>query len=113
MVRDGLLSDNADPLNSVVREPTKDELIPDFVLEGKANKKITTDFFVVRVNTGRPKKVRSIFTHGDFPRENRATHPQRRADLKQYFQKRDKKEASWSRFADFHLILYIAQELDL
>jgi len=113
MARDGIMTDSADPLNLIVREPKKDELIPDFLVEGKANKKITTDFFVVRLNTGRPKKVRSIFTHGDFPRENRMTHPQRRADLKNYFQKRDKSEASWSRFADFHLILYIAQELDL
>merc|ERR1712119_172670 len=87
--------------------------IPDFLVESKPTKKMPTDFFVVRVNDTTSKKVRSLFTHGDFPRENRQSQPQRREDLKTYFRKRDKSEPSWSRFADFHLILYIAQEIDV
>jgi len=113
MVRDGILSESADRQHCVVREAKKDELIPDFIVEGKPNKKIATDFFVVRLNDTTPKKLRSMFVHADFPRENRQTQPQRREDLKKYFKKRDKSEPSWSRFADFHLILYIAQEIDV
>lgn len=113
MVRDGIIAENADPKYCEVREAKPKELISDFVVEGKANKRIATDFFVVRVNDTAPKKLRSMFTHADFPRENRPTHPQRRDDLKKYFQKRDRSEPSWSKFADFHLILYIAQILDV
>lgn len=113
MQRDDIFGDDTDRKSLVVRQAKKNELIPDFMVEGKANKKILTDFFVVRVNDTSPKKLRSIFTNADFPRENRQTHPQRRDDLKKYFQKRSKSEPSWSRFADWHLILYIAQEIDV
>ncbi|CAK0884790.1 unnamed protein product [Prorocentrum cordatum] len=84
MVRDGILSDNADRKHCVVREAQKNELLPDFLVEGKPNKKILTDFFVVRVNDTAPKKHQRMFTHADFPRENRQTHPQKRDDIKKY-----------------------------
>lgn len=113
MVRDGILCESSDRRHCIVRENREKELISDFIVEGKPSKKILTDFFVVRVNDTAPKKLRSLFTHADFPRENRQTHPQRRDDLKRYFQKRDRNEPSWSRFADFHLLLYIAQEIDI
>jgi len=113
MVRDGLCAESADRTHVVVREGKKGELISDFIVEGKENKKILTDFFVVRVNDTAPKKHQKMFIHADFPRENRQTHPQRRDDLKKYFKKIPTSEPSWSRFADFHLILYIAQEIDL
>uniref|UniRef100_A0A7S4QP37 Nuclear pore localisation protein NPL4 C-terminal domain-containing protein n=1 Tax=Alexandrium monilatum TaxID=311494 RepID=A0A7S4QP37_9DINO len=113
MLRDGIISDNADRTHCVVREARDTELMPDFLVEGKANKKIATDFFVVRVNDTAPKKHQKMFTHAEFPRENRQTHPQKRDDLKKYFKKIPTSEPSWSRFADFHLILYIAQEIDV
>lgn len=113
MVRDEILCDNSDRTHCVVREAKDGELIPDFVVEGKPNKKIATDFFVVRVNDTAPKKHQKMFIHADFPRENRQTHPQKRDDLKKYFKKIPTSEPSWSRFADFHLILYIAQEIDV
>lgn len=113
MVRDGILCDSADRAHCVVRDAQKGELISDFIIEGKANKSIATDFFVVRVNDTAPKKHQRMFTHADFPRENRQTHPQRRDDLKKYFKKIPSSEPSWSRFADFHLILYIAREIDV
>merc|ERR1712014_128344 len=104
----------ADRKHCVVRDAQKNELLPDFLVEGKPSKKILTDFFVVRVNDTAPKKHAKLFTHADFPRENRPTHPQRRDDLKKYFKNKPKNsEPSWSRFADFHLILYIAQESDV
>lgn len=113
MVRDGILQGSTDRRHVIVRDNQEKELISDFLVEGKPNKKILTDFFVVRVNDTAPKKLRSLFTHAEFPRENRQTHPQRRDDLKRYFKKRDNSEPSWSRFADFHLLLYIAQEIDI
>jgi len=113
MVRDGILCDSPDRKHCVVREAQKGELIPEFLAEGKPNKKILTDFFVVRVNDVAPKRHTKLFVHADFPRENRQTHPQRRDDLKQYFKKRPSSEPSWSRFADFHLLLFIAKALDV
>jgi nuclear protein localization family protein 4 len=113
MVRDGILSESGDRTHCVVRDGEKGELISDFIVEGKANKRIATDFFIVRVNDTAPKKHQRMFTHAEFPRENRHTHPQRRADLKKYFRNINNSEPSWSRFADFHLLLYIAQEIDL
>merc|ERR1711972_273797 len=113
MVRDGILGENTDRKHCVVREPGKNELISDFLVESKPTKNLLTDFFIVRVNDTAPKKHQRMFTHAEFPRENRQTHPQRRDDLKKYFKKIPNSEPSWSRFADFHLILYIAQEIDV
>eukprot|EP00439_Symbiodinium_sp_Y106_P062343 s2416_g9.t1 len=79
----------------------------------RSSKKIATDFFIVRVNDTAPKKHQRLLTHAEFPRENRPTHPQRREDLKKFFSKIPKSEPSWSRFADFHLLLYIAKEIDV
>lgn len=112
MVRDNILIEDADPANLVAREPKKGEMIPDFLVEGKASKKVAPDFFIVRLNDTVPKKVRSMFKHATFPRENRHP-PQRRDDIKNYFKRRDKSEPSWSRFADFHLILYLSQIIDI
>lgn len=114
MQRDGIFSESADRKHCIVRAPKKDELIPSFLVESKANNKILTDFFVVRVNDTTPKKVRSMFVHSDFQRENRPTEPQERSVLKRYLKNMmSKSEASWSQFADFHLLLYIAQEFDV
>jgi nuclear protein localization family protein 4 len=116
MVRDGILSENSEPKSCVVRAADKKELISSFLVEGKPSTTIPTDFFVVRVNDTAPKKTRSMFVHADFPRENRPTHPQRRDDLKTFFKAQARKStqaSSWSRYADFHLLLYIAQEMDV
>eukprot|EP00933_Yihiella_yeosuensis_P028245 TRINITY_DN22066_c0_g1_i1.p1 TRINITY_DN22066_c0_g1~~TRINITY_DN22066_c0_g1_i1.p1 ORF type:complete len:507 (+),score=106.69 TRINITY_DN22066_c0_g1_i1:127-1647(+) len=113
MIRDGIMTSHPSDNRAVlVREAEKNELIPDFCVEGKPNKKILTDFFVVRVNDTAPKKHQRMFTHAEFPRENRQTHPQRREDIKKYFSRIAKSEPSWSKFADFHLLIYIAQEID-
>eukprot|EP00435_Cladocopium_sp_Y103_P023593 s2461_g5.t1 len=89
MLRDGILSSAPSERRAcLVREAKPDELIPDFVVEGRSDKKIATDFFIVRVNDTAPKKHQRMFTHADFPRENRPTHPQRREDLKKDFSKK-------------------------
>lgn len=113
MVRDGIFCESDDRKHCVVREGQKGELVSDFLVEGKPNKKLLTDFFIVRVNDTAPKKHQRMFIHADFPRENRPNQPQRRDDLKKYFRKIPNSEPSWSRFADFHLILYIGQEIDV
>lgn len=115
MERDGIMTSSpAEPKYCLVREPAKDEMIPDFVVEGGSNNKIATDFFVVRVNDTAPKKHSKLLTQATFPRENRPTHPQRRdADLKRYFSQVSKSGPSWSQFADFHLLLFIAKEIDV
>mmetsp|Transcript_95896 Transcript_95896/g.240358 ORF Transcript_95896/g.240358 Transcript_95896/m.240358 type:complete len:508 (-) Transcript_95896:123-1646(-) len=113
MVRDGILAESTDRKHCVVREAQKNELISDFLVESKPTKKLLTDFFIVRVNDTAPKKHQKMFVHADFPRENRPTTPQKRDDLKKYFRKISTSEPSWSRFADFHLLLYIAQEVDI
>jgi nuclear protein localization family protein 4 len=113
MVRDTVFCEDPDPKCCVVREAAKDVLIPDFLVEGKANKKVPTDFFVVRMVDSQPKVIHSIFKHGDFPRENRPRALQQREDLKKYLKKRSSSEASWSRFADFHLLLFIAKAFDV
>lgn len=113
MCRDKIIDDHADRKKVCVREAEKGELISDFIVEGKPSKTISTDFFIVRVNDTAPKRHQKMFLHADFPRENRQTHPQRRDDLKKYFRKVSSSEPSWSRFADFHLILYIGQEIDV
>lgn len=113
MVRDGIISDTPERKEVVVREAKAGEIINDFLAEGKPNKKILTDFFVVRVNDTVPKKHHKMLLHSEFPRENRPTHPQRRDDLKKYFKTVNKTEPSWSKYSDLHLILYIAKEMDV
>merc|ERR1711957_1137076 len=99
MVRDGILAESADRKHCVVRDAKQGELI--------------SDFFIVRVNDTAPKKHQRMFIHTNFPRENRPTQPQKgREDLKKYFRSVPTNEPSWSQYADFHLLLYIAQELD-
>jgi len=113
LVRDNMLAEEPGKSDLVVREAAKGECMPTFLVEGKGNNKIPTDFFVVRLVDSQPKKRISMFTHADFPRENRPMHLLQRDDLKKYFKKRSSSEPSWSRFADFHLLLFIAKALDV
>jgi len=113
MVRDGILTESDDRKHCVVREAKQNELISDFLVEGKPNKKLLTDFFIVRVNDTAPKKHQRMFTHATFPRENRPQMPQKgAADLKKYFGSIPSGEPSWSQYADFHLLLYLAEAID-
>jgi nuclear protein localization family protein 4 len=112
MMRDDLIGDSPDPKYCVVKDQGKNMLMPSVLESGKPTKKFDPDWFLVRVGDGAPKKVRSMFKHATFPRENRQP-PQKRDDLKNYFRKVSQSEPTWSRFADFHLILYLAQEFDI
>lgn len=113
LLRDGMLQDEVGQTDVIVRAGTKGECMPTFLVEGKDNRNIPTDFFVIPMVESMPKKVISLFTHADFPRENRPRQLQQRDDLKKYFKKRSSSEPSWSRFADFHLLLFVAKALDV
>lgn len=112
MMRDDLLGDSPDPKYCILKEQGKNMLMPAVLESGKQTKKFDPDWFLVRVSDGVPKKVRSMFKHATFPREHRQP-PQKRDDVKNYFRKVNSSEPSWSRFADFHLVLYLAQEFDI
>lgn len=112
MVRDNLMKESPDPKYCYLRDQAKDEILPQVLESGKHTTKFEPDWFLVRVNDGAPRKVRSMFKHATFPRENRQP-PQKRDDVKAYFKKLSSSEPSWSRFADFHLILYLAHEYDV
>lgn len=115
LVRDNMLMEECGATDLVVREAVKGECMPTFLVEGKGNRNIPTDFFIVRVVDSQPKKSQriSLFTHAEFPRENRARQVVQRDDMKKHFRKCSKAEPSWSRFADFHLLLYIAKAFDV
>jgi len=113
LTRDGMLAEEVTATSLVVREgAVKNECMPTFLVEGKDNKHIPTDFFVIRLVDSQPKKRISLFTHADFPRENRPRNLQQRDDLKKYYRMRTS-EPTWSRFADFHMLLYIAKAMDV
>merc|ERR1712216_830306 len=88
MVRDGLLGQSQDPKRCTLREKMEHEILPIVLESGKNTTSFDPDWFVVRVNSGAPKRPRSLFTHSEFPVENRETRPQPRSDLKQYFRSR-------------------------
>lgn len=118
MIRDGLIEPKEelqnDPKRIKLRSSLPGELQPQVLEAGKAAANdFDPDWFVVKVNSGAPVKARSFFVHSHFPRENRHGQPQLRSDIKRYFGKCASSEPSWSKLSDFHLLLFIAQLLDL
>jgi nuclear protein localization protein 4 homolog len=80
-------------------------------IEGKPTKEIDTDFFICRVPV---KSFESEILVSEFPRCNRIGNIQTRDDLKRQLNKAGKK--GWpfiSQLADFHLLLYLCQFLDI
>ena len=114
MVRDRLvtLSAQNDPKHVKLRATEKNELLPTVLQSGKEVTEFDPDWFIVRVNHGVPTKPRSFFSHSHFPRENREHEKQVMASLKFYVDQ-VKQEATWKKYSDFHLILFIAKQLDI
>ncbi|KAF8820252.1 NPL4 family protein [Cardiosporidium cionae] len=117
LVRDGLINEElSNGSHMHLRKAKKQELLPQILESGKEAVKFDSDWFLVRVNESAPKRVRSMFLHTHFPRENRDT-PCPSSAIKDYFSHpavmQYKKESRWKRFADFHLILYVSIKLDL
>jgi len=113
MVRDGLLEPAQGEDQVVLRKAEKNEALPNVLESAKRVDKWDVDWHVVRVWWGAPKrKDRTIFKHSHFPRENRSA-PQTRADVKGYFRKVSTSEPIWQQVSDFHLLLWVAKEIDL
>eukprot|EP00397_Hematodinium_sp_SG-2012_P015891 GEMP01016193.1.p1 GENE.GEMP01016193.1~~GEMP01016193.1.p1 ORF type:complete len:489 (+),score=117.12 GEMP01016193.1:80-1546(+) len=112
MIRDGLMQEPNDHRRCRIREGAKNELLPTVLESGRETADFDPDWFVVRVNDGAPKKQKSLLNHAIFPIENRPERQSREA-LKQYFRKVASLPQSWARYADFHLLLYLAREFDV
>lgn len=118
MVRDNLIpadeSLQETPKRVKLRNPLPGELRPEVLEAGKnASDNFDPDWFVVKVNSGAPVKPKSCFVHSHFPRENRLGAPQIRSDIKRYLAKCGTNEPHWSKFCDFHFILFIARVFDM
>jgi len=112
MLRDELMGIPTDHRRCRSRGERPGELIPTVLESGKETTEFDPDWFVVRVNDGAPKKPRSLLNHSIFPVENRP-EKQTRESMQTYFRKVAKLEHSWQKYADFHLLLYMAQEFDV
>ena len=97
----------------VLRETSANEALPTIVKEGKPVKEFEQDFFIVSLGHGQPKtnKDFNILKNHDFPVGNRGK-PVTKTDFKDYI-KRHAKEPSQRKFASFHLLLYIAELMDI
>lgn len=119
MVRDRLVEPKPelqpDTKRIRLRDAINGEMLPQVLEAGKAaGTDFDPDWFIVKVNSGAPMKPRSFFVHSHFPRENRLSSPQFRSDIKRYLsQCSSSGEPSWSKFSDFHLLLFIAKILDV
>lgn len=118
MIRDNLIADSeklqVNPKRVKLRASLPGELLPQVLEAGKdASDSFDPDWFVVKVNSGAPVTPKSFFVHAHFPRENRQGAPQIRSDIKRYLVKCGINEPNWSKFSDFHFILYVARIFDL
>ena len=96
-----------------VREPGPDDMVPTMLTQGKGVKEVEPEFFIVSLAHGQPQheKDYNILKIHDFPAKNRdkpATQNEFKGYLKKY-----KSEKSERKFANFQLLLYIAQLLDI
>ena len=97
----------------VMREPAENEMVPSVMKEGKTVKEFEQDFFIVSLAHGQPKTQKdfNILKNHDFPVSNRGKQI-KASDFKDYI-KRHKSEQSQRKFASFHLLLYIAELMDI
>lgn len=98
----------------ILREGGPNEMIPSVVKEGKTTKEFEPDFFIVSIAHGQPKSKKdyNILKNYDFPVLNRAKVPTQK-DFKEYLKRHNKNEPSQRRFANFHLLAYIAEIMDI
>jgi len=97
----------------LIREPEDiNDILPTLIVESKPVKTVAPEFFIVNVAHGQPRDNKfAIVKHSDFPIENRNT-PQKPSDVRAYLNKY-KKEISYQRFSDFHLLVYLMKLIDL
>eukprot|EP00828_Plagiopyla_frontata_P017530 TRINITY_DN2270_c0_g1_i4.p1 TRINITY_DN2270_c0_g1~~TRINITY_DN2270_c0_g1_i4.p1 ORF type:complete len:295 (+),score=38.36 TRINITY_DN2270_c0_g1_i4:87-971(+) len=114
--RDGIFAESNSRKFMQIREPDPNnirDVIPTVIRQGSdSSKQFESDFFIVNIAHGQPKNNKfSIIKHSDFPIENRK-NPQTINNLKEYYA-RHKKEQQWEKYADFHLILYLSNVIDI
>jgi len=111
--KDGVFGEPQTRKELPVREPIdSNDILPTVIQEGKEVKNIAPEFFVVNVAHGQPKNNNfAVVKHADFPVENRII-AQKPGDVKIYLAKY-KKEKSYERFSDFHLLVYIMKLIDV
>ena len=113
IVNAGVFADTDDRKKLIVREPAHDEMVPAFMQEGKPVKEVEPSFFIVNVAHGQPthQKDYNILKIYDFPvvnRESPATPGEFTGYLKKYAA-----EPSERAFANFQLLLYLAEMMDI
>ena len=88
-------------------------MVPTILTKGKTVKEIEPEFFIVSLAHGQPShsKDYNILKIHDFPAKNR-DKPATQADFSGYL-KKYKAEKSERKFANFQLLLYLADMLDL
>lgn len=97
----------------ILREGSPNEMIPSVLKEGKPAKEFEPDFFIVSLAHGQPKSQNdyNILKNYDFSVQNRGKKVERK-DFKDYL-KRHKSEPSQRRFANFHLLVYLSEMMDV
>jgi nuclear protein localization family protein 4 len=95
------------------RDPGHSDMVPPFLRQGKTVKEFEPEFFIVTMAHGQPAPTTDygILKIHDFPATNRGT-PATKNEFKGYL-KKYKPEPTERRFANFHLLLYIADLLDV
>eukprot|EP00742_Colponemidia_sp_Colp-10_P004099 GILJ01004374.1.p1 GENE.GILJ01004374.1~~GILJ01004374.1.p1 ORF type:complete len:568 (+),score=59.41 GILJ01004374.1:49-1752(+) len=109
--RDNVLGESDNPKLMVERKAEHATLLPTIMANGAPTESFDPDWFLVNVNSGAPQKPRTFFKHSDFARENRRTQPSP-ADVKAFLNKY-RSEPFHERLSDFHLLVYLAQMLDI
>ena len=111
--RDNCLGNSTDKKKMVLREPGEAEMMPTIITAGKNVKAFEPDFFIVSLAYGQPAETtnHSILKIYDFPVKNReapATPQEFSGYMKKYAA-----EPSEKMFANFQLLLYLADFMDM
>ena len=111
--RDNIFGHSESRKLMTLRECDSNEMIPSIVREGKPVKEFEPDFFVVSLGNGQPKQDKdySYLKNYDFPVSNRRNPPSQK-DFKDYM-KRHKSEPSQRGFANFHMLVFLAEMMDI
>lgn len=96
-----------------VREPGDDEMVPAFITKGTDVKEFPPDFFLISLAYGQPADTTdfSIMKIYEFPVKNRE-QPATPAEFSGYM-KKYAAEPSERMFANFQLLLYLADYMDM
>lgn len=115
LVKDGIITSTQDPLLLRTKKTSK-RFIPDVMYNAKneynievtkkAEPTLPTEFFIIRVGLGAPKKPKPFFKRLQFPIENREQIQP--AQAKQIIQSGNLSET----LSDFHLLVYLSKKLN-